>query len=287
MKIINFFQKKIKSFTVLHSISGEREKFLKEIYFQNILRLRIFSFFVIILSIPLLFFDINRISTNVSGNIGPSIVFYSRIAVLLLSISVFFFLSIKKINSHTEIRQFHRMFVRITYVLLILFMTFMAVGDELISGSIIVFFGTIFTLSIVSLLFNIFSFFLYFANLALLYITINLVDLEPGVVINQRINLIAFIFLSWVISRYLFYSKIREYISLKEREKLIRELKDAVKDVKLLSGLLPICSNCKMIRDDKGYWNQLESYIKEHSDAAFSHSICPGCHEKLYSKSDK
>ena len=287
MKIYSIFQKKIKSLTILHSISGEKENFLKEIYYQNILRLRIFSFFVIILNIPLLFFDINRINTNISGNIGANIIFYSRIAVLLLSISVFLFFSIRKINSHTEIRKYHRMIVRITYVLLILFITFMAVGDELISGSIIVFFGAIFTLSIVALLFNIFSFFLYFTNLALLFITINLVDLEPGIVMNQRINLIAFTFLSWIISRYLFYSKIREYISLKEREKLINELTNAVKDVKLLSGLLPICSNCKMIRDDKGYWNQLESYIKDHSDAAFSHSICPDCHEKLYSKSDK
>ena len=287
MKIFSIFQKKIKSLTILHSISGEKENFLKEIYYQNILRLRIFSFFVIILNIPLLFFDINRINTNISGNIGANIIFYSRIAVLLLSISVFLFFSIRKINSHTEIRKYHRMIVRITYVLLILFITFMAVGDELISGSIIVFFGAIFTLSIVALLFNIFSFFLYFTNLALLFITINLVDLEPGIVMNQRINLIAFTFLSWIISRYLFYSKIREYISLKEREKLINELTNAVKDVKLLSGLLPICSNCKMIRDDKGYWNQLESYIKDHSDAAFSHSICPDCHEKLYSKSDK
>lgn len=49
-----------------------------------------------------------------------------------------------------------------------------------------------------------------------------------------------------------------------------------------LSGMLPICASCKKIRDDKGYWNQIETYIKAHSDAKFTHGICPECSEKLY-----
>ncbi len=71
-----------------------------------------------------------------------------------------------------------------------------------------------------------------------------------------------------------------------EREKLITGLKDALKEVKTLNGLLPICANCKKIRDDKGYWNRLESYIREHSKAEFSHSICPECVKKLYPELD-
>jgi hypothetical protein len=67
-----------------------------------------------------------------------------------------------------------------------------------------------------------------------------------------------------------------------EKEILISELKQALEEVSKLSGLLPICSSCKNIRDDKGYWNQIESYIKDHSDAEFSHSICPDCSQKLY-----
>ena len=67
-----------------------------------------------------------------------------------------------------------------------------------------------------------------------------------------------------------------------EREKLIARLKKALSEVKVLSGMLPICTSCKKIRDDKGYWKQIESYISEHSDALFSHSICPDCAEKLY-----
>lgn len=67
-----------------------------------------------------------------------------------------------------------------------------------------------------------------------------------------------------------------------EREKLIAELKAALAEVKTLSGFLPICASCKKIRDDQGYWNQIEEYISEHSEAEFSHSICPDCMKELY-----
>jgi len=67
-----------------------------------------------------------------------------------------------------------------------------------------------------------------------------------------------------------------------EREVLIVELKSALDKVRQLRGMLPICANCKKIRDDNGYWNQIESYIREHSEAEFSHSICPECVKKLY-----
>lgn len=62
----------------------------------------------------------------------------------------------------------------------------------------------------------------------------------------------------------------------------ITELKETIAKVKTLGGLLPICANCKKIRDDKGYWNQLEGYIQDHSEAEFTHGICPECIEKLY-----
>ena len=68
----------------------------------------------------------------------------------------------------------------------------------------------------------------------------------------------------------------------RERDELIRKLQAALAEIKTLSGLLPICASCKKIRDDKGYWNQIETYIREHSDAEFTHSICPDCIKKLY-----
>jgi PAS domain S-box-containing protein len=67
-----------------------------------------------------------------------------------------------------------------------------------------------------------------------------------------------------------------------ERERLIRELEEALAKVKTLKGLLPICPSCKKIRDDQGYWHQVEIYIRDHSEAEFSHNICPDCLERLY-----
>ena len=67
-----------------------------------------------------------------------------------------------------------------------------------------------------------------------------------------------------------------------EHLRLIKELKQAMAQIKKLSGLLPICASCKKIRDDKGYWQQIEQYIHEHSDAQFSHGICQECAKKYY-----
>ncbi|MBN2006971.1 MAG: PAS domain S-box protein [Anaerolineae bacterium] len=67
-----------------------------------------------------------------------------------------------------------------------------------------------------------------------------------------------------------------------ERERLIAELQAALVQVKQLSGLLPICASCKKIRDDRGYWQQVEVYIEKHSEVEFSHGICPDCMAKLY-----
>ncbi|MGC8602767.1 MAG: response regulator [Desulfomonilaceae bacterium] len=67
-----------------------------------------------------------------------------------------------------------------------------------------------------------------------------------------------------------------------ERQKLVLKLKQALNEVRTLQGFLPICANCKKIRNDKGYWQAVEVYVQEHSDAQFSHGICPDCLRKLY-----
>jgi PAS domain S-box-containing protein len=67
-----------------------------------------------------------------------------------------------------------------------------------------------------------------------------------------------------------------------ERNQLIKSLQDSLARIKTLSGMLPICASCKKIRDDKGYWNKIETYIRKHSEAEFSHGICPDCAKKLY-----
>ena len=72
-----------------------------------------------------------------------------------------------------------------------------------------------------------------------------------------------------------------------ERKKLIRELKEALAKIQTLRGLVPICSSCKKIRDDKGYWHQVETYVSRHSEAQFSHGMCPDCMKELYPKYQK
>lgn len=78
--------------------------------------------------------------------------------------------------------------------------------------------------------------------------------------------------------------KLRELIIVLIHSLRLKQLKvnEALANVKILSGLLPICASCKKIRDEEGYWNQLESYIREHSEVEFSHGVCDECAEKLY-----
>ncbi len=68
----------------------------------------------------------------------------------------------------------------------------------------------------------------------------------------------------------------------KERENLIKQLQEAMAQIKTLKGMLPICAGCKKIRDDQGYWNNVESYIMKHSHAKFTHGLCPDCIHKYY-----
>jgi PAS domain S-box-containing protein len=72
-----------------------------------------------------------------------------------------------------------------------------------------------------------------------------------------------------------------------EQERLVQELQTSLAQVKLLSGLLPICANCKRIRNDEGYWKQIEVFIASHSEATFSHGICPECLHKLYPEQEQ
>jgi len=67
-----------------------------------------------------------------------------------------------------------------------------------------------------------------------------------------------------------------------DKDRLILDLRKALEEVKTLKGFIPICSSCHKIRDDEGFWQRLELYISAHSDAQFSHGICPDCRKKLY-----
>ena len=68
----------------------------------------------------------------------------------------------------------------------------------------------------------------------------------------------------------------------KEKEKLIEQLNKTLAEIKVLKGIIPICASCKKVRTDQGFWQQVEIYIRDHSEAKFSHGICPDCKDKLY-----
>ncbi len=76
-------------------------------------------------------------------------------------------------------------------------------------------------------------------------------------------------------------ARINTHITLRKREK---ELEEALEEIKTLTGILPICSYCKQIRNDEGYWQQVEEYISEHSQAIFSHGVCPICYKKVMAR---
>lgn len=94
---------------------------------------------------------------------------------------------------------------------------------------------------------------------------------------------------TWKTNQEIYFIAILRDITLRkrleaEKEKLINELKEALANVKTLGGLLPICASCKKIRDDKGYWEHVETYVRDRSAAEFTHGICPDCAKQMYPK---
>ena len=88
-------------------------------------------------------------------------------------------------------------------------------------------------------------------------------------------------YLSWPVANAELRARVQSMLRIKaaeeDRDRLIGELQEALASVKTLTGLLPICAACKKIRDDQGYWNQLEAYLAKHAEVTFTHGICPDC----------
>ena len=99
-----------------------------------------------------------------------------------------------------------------------------------------------------------------------------------GVVWMAIINRVLTISAIWIVASL----ALLHHRAAQDRERLILQLQNALAQVMTLQGLLPICASCKKIRDDRGYWSQIETYIGDHSDAEFTHGICPECTKKLY-----
>ncbi len=86
------------------------------------------------------------------------------------------------------------------------------------------------------------------------------------------------------LERYYIEEKLKQQVAARtaELEKTNQELEKALSEIKTLQGIIPICSICKNIRDDQGFWQQIEAYMSKHSQASFSHAICPGCEKEYY-----
>lgn len=107
-------------------------------------------------------------------------------------------------------------------------------------------------------------------------------------------NAVALNVFAWITSRLILGFRLRSFLDNtmiqrknSELESEKKNLEDALTKVKHLSGLLPICASCKKVRDDRGYWQQVEEYVAERSEATFSHSLCPECMKKLYPDLDR
>lgn len=126
----------------------------------------------------------------------------------------------------------------------------------------------------------------YFTVLSI-YINLNFRD---HTIISQRAVWVCFFFVNlcglWTSWR-MHIDRRTQFDSLLAEKHLAHELKTAIEKIRTLKDLLPICSSCKKIRDDDGYWHQVESYIYEHTDTKFSHGICPDCMETLYPQFSK
>ena len=135
-------------------------------------------------------------------------------------------------------------------------------------GSFIVFQNLYYFPIIISCVYYLRRGFAFSVLLAFLYFFLTIAFTRDAIILQQAvIRVLIFILVAGVIT----FLSLRRKQAEEEREKLIHELQDALGKIKTLSGLLPICASCKKIRDDKGYWNQIEAYIGDHSEAEFTH----------------
>jgi len=235
-------------------------------------RKRLFAYLCIIISIPLL--------------IGLMIVDYFEgdilemfLEFLLCAIVIFCFIAIKRFNADLTIYRFC-----LTLLSVVLFYT-VSIGAGV--GTTVYW---LFPFPILFIFFlgkkegGIFS--------AVFFVVLSILLFNPfSLGISSYDNEISMRFLASILFLTLIFygleSSLEKYgnMLIKNHNNLIEEkrnLEKALKENKTLRGLIPICSNCKKIRDDDGYWHQVEVYLRDHSDADFSHSICPDCIKRLY-----
>lgn len=279
-------------------LDGNTDKFLSEINYINLVRLRIISLVAFTLFVLLWIWDIVQFFDAIWGeSAGYQVVTYFHSFLIIFLAGVYIFCRKKTPEDSHSIETFHEVFINSALAIVLFCTVFLAFGDVLTNGSIAAYLGMVFAYASIFLMTNLYSLILFGANMIIMVFLLVMVYVKSGQPMNiQIINTVAFTIVAYILSRVLFYYNQKDFTNLlviekqaneisqknKTQEQLIYDLKKALSEVKTLQGILPICSHCKKIRDDKGYWNQVEAYIHAHSDAQFSHGICPECMKKHY-----
>ena len=253
-------------------------EFHRQLHFQNFYRITWLSLVIFLILLPTLYLDINRVESIDLRQLGAArLILYGHLAVFLASGCCFIISKITKFSNPKSILIFHKTIdLGMSYVFFIC-ISFITIGESLINHSITPYIASLIAFVVFVIQPHLKSLFFIMLNSAFLFYLLTVFGQNSIGNTTQKINLIFFSIVAFFISRVVYYQKLKEFKDQKKNEELLVSLKKANDDVKILSGFLPICSYCKKIRDDKGYWGQLEAYIDNHSEAEFSHSICPAC----------
>jgi hypothetical protein len=269
-----------------YQLKESKKDFINEIYYTTFIRAKLYVHILIIIYMGLAASYIPRfINIGFTLSVGRGISFYSYIMTLVIVITFLLVSKIKVPKSKEGISNYHKILLDMTIFLIFLTITVSAVGENIRANSIGLYIGTLFIISTLAIMTNWVSIFIYFFNMVLLLYFINIssiLKLTLEMRLIQNISIILFTVIAWIFSRYFMYAKIEEYLKRREREELITSLEVALENIHTLNGMLPICSSCKNIRDDEGYWNKIENYVSKRSSVEFTHSICPSCAKKLY-----
>jgi len=277
------------------ALGDDTAAFLNEVAYINFARLRIFAIICGIIFLPLFLLDVFYVlSGKWEISLGYKLLFFSHLFALILVAVSLVFVRMHPAGHPDKIKTIHKRGVDVLIFAGLFNLVAISFGDILINGSLAAYLGAIFAFASIFMMTNTFSVLLFLSSMAfmLTFLISVLLKWEYDVSI-QIINSAAFAIVAIGLSRVLFYYQIRDFKSRKtiegkneELQARNEELNAAASNIKTLKGLLPICSHCKKIRDDKGYWNQIEEYIRTHSEAEFSHGICQECLKKYYPEID-
>lgn len=291
--MISKYRSRIKSkLNIRESLGEDKNLFFTETAYLNFKRFSVFAKVCVIIFLPLFFLDIfYLLSGKWQISIGYKILFYAHMSAVILALTGMAFSRLNPAGHPDEMKPIHKSGVAILLFIGLQNLVAISFGDVLINGSLAAYLGAIFSFASIFMMTNFYSVLLFLSGMTSMVIFLIIVSLVYSNPLGiQIINTIAFAIVALALSRIIYYYHIRDFKGRMTIEKQTeslqtsnKKLQKALSSIKTLKGLLPICSYCKKIRDDKGYWNRIEAYIQTHSEAEFSHGICQECLKKHHS----